>query len=439
MDTGDPGLLDVVGVGFGPSNLALAIALAELGGGADRPRTLFFERQASFGWHRNMLLPSVKMQVSFLKDLVTFRDPGSRYSFVSYLHAVGRLAQFVNNADFFPTREEFHRYLEWVEVDFRDRVAYGTRVTGIELPSGADRGEPVDRLRVRVDASVGFVEASNVVLATGLAPRMPEGVTRDDRVWHSSDFLARFRRCDTAALRQVAVVGAGQSAVEIVRFLFDEVPGATVTAVLPSYGYAAADNTPFANQVFDPDAIDDYYFADESAKDSFWRYHRNTNYGVVDGAMLRDLHQRVYAEEVRGGDRLRFVELARVSGVERINENARVALTVLTGDRTAVLDVDLVVFATGYEPMRIRDVLGPVDQYCVRDDRGRYRVERDFRLTTTEDLRCGIYLQGGTEHTHGLSASLLSNVAVRSGDIAASIRRGLRSSADASGEWRVGA
>ncbi|MBJ7352623.1 MAG: L-lysine 6-monooxygenase, partial [Rhodococcus sp.] len=28
-----------------------------------------------------------------------------------------------------------------------------------------------------------------------------------------------------------------------------------------------------------------------------------------------------------------------------------------------------------------------------------------------------IYLQGGTEHTHGLTSSLLSNIAVRSGEI----------------------
>jgi L-ornithine N5-oxygenase len=39
------------------------------------------------------------------------------------------------------------------------------------------------------------------------------------------------------------------------------------------------------------------------------------------------------------------------------------------------------------------------------------------------EIRCGIYIQGGTEHTHGLSSSLLSNIAVRSGEIANSIAR----------------
>lgn len=48
-------------------------------------------------------------------------------------------------------------------------------------------------------------------------------------------------------------------------------------------------------------------------------------------------------------------------------------------------------------------------------------MERDYRLVTTPELSCGIYLQGGTEHTHGLTSSLLSNIAVRSGEIADSI------------------
>ena len=55
----------------------------------------------------------------------------------------------------------------------------------------------------------------------------------------------------------MAVVGAGQSAAEIARFLYDELPHAQVWAVIPSYGYSVADDTPFANQVFDPGAVDD--------------------------------------------------------------------------------------------------------------------------------------------------------------------------------------
>ena len=45
-----------------------------------------FERQPTFGWHTGMLLEKATMQVSFLKDLATMRNPSSTFTYVSYLH-----------------------------------------------------------------------------------------------------------------------------------------------------------------------------------------------------------------------------------------------------------------------------------------------------------------------------------------------------------------
>lgn len=429
---------DVVGIGFGPSNLSLAIALEEYraNGPEKEVSSLFFERQSSFGWHRNMLLPSATMQISFLKDLVTFRNPTSNFSFIAYLHASGRLAQFVNNKDFFPTRQEFHQYLEWAQAQVADRIAYGSRVTSIRLPQGAVP-ELSDRLRLEVVDAAGrvsrVVEARNVVISTGLVPSMPEGVERDERVWHSSEFLEKFRRMNPAELRRVAVVGAGQSAAEITRFLHDELPHAQVWAIIPSYGYAVADDTPFANQIFDPGAVDDYYFGTEQTREAFWRYHRNTNYSVVDDEVIRDLYRRAYDEDVRGAGRLQFLNLTRVTDVKRAGAETRVSLEAGPNGEVRELDFDALVCATGYKTMEPTDLLGDLDRHCLRDEAGRYRVERDYRIVTAPHLRCGIYLQGGTEHTHGLTSSLLSNIAVRSGEIAESIvaRRAERSAAHA--------
>ena len=60
-----------------------------------------------------MLIEDATMQVSFLKDLVTMRNPTSAFSFVSYLHERGRLVDFINHKTLFPLRIEFHDYLEW--------------------------------------------------------------------------------------------------------------------------------------------------------------------------------------------------------------------------------------------------------------------------------------------------------------------------------------
>lgn len=422
---------DVVGIGFGPSNLSLAIALEELCGttGEPGPAAAFFERKPSLGWHRGMLLPDAKMQISFLKDLVTFRNPASRFSFVSYLHAKGRLPRFVNNQDFFPTRQEFHDYLEWAQAQLSTPVGYGCEVTGIR-PAGDDTAAaPVELLRVEVRGAglpggSARLHTRNVVISTGLVPRMPDGVERDERIWHSSEFLDRFREWETeraGEMRRIAVVGAGQSAAEILRFLHDRLPGAMLTAILPPYGYAIADNTPFANEIFDPAAVDDYYYGSDESRDMIWKHHRNTNYSVVDDEVIKSLYERVYGDEVKGRRRVEFLNLARVEGVKRVADETRITVRSLSTDAFRDIDVDVLVCATGYDPMDPAPVLGELDAYCLRDARGRYRVERDYRIVTRPELRCGIYLQGGTEHTHGLSSSLLSNLAVRSGEIVNSL------------------
>ncbi|NUR65959.1 MAG: SidA/IucD/PvdA family monooxygenase, partial [Streptomyces sp.] len=107
---------DLIGVGFGPSNVALAIALSEHNARVDRQEGIsahFFEQQPSFGWHRGMLIDDATMQVSFLKDLVTLRNPASEYSFLCYLKSKGRLIDFINHKNLFPLRVEFHDYFEW--------------------------------------------------------------------------------------------------------------------------------------------------------------------------------------------------------------------------------------------------------------------------------------------------------------------------------------
>jgi L-ornithine N5-oxygenase len=415
---------DVVGIGFGPSNLSLAIALEEHRASfPERPvAATFFERQPAFGWHRDMLLPSATMQVAFLKDLATFRNPTSRFTFVSYLHESGRLAQFTNNLDFFPTRQEFHRYLEWAESKLTGLVSYDSKVTAIRPAAGSG---PVDSLRIEIRTGGGTrtVTTRNVSISTGLVPRIPDDVELDDRIWHSSEFLTKFRRVNPDDLTSVAVVGAGQSAAEITRYFHESIPHAQIYSVIPSYGYSVADATPFANQVFDPAAVDDYYFGTDQTRQAFWNYHRNTNYSVVDDDLLKDLYRRLYDEDVRGSRRLHFRNLTRLGTVKRAGGVVRLALHSLLDGDCQELCVDAVVLATGYDAMEPSALLRDLDRYCMRDKLGQLRVQRDYRIVTTPELRCAIYLQGGTEHTHGLSASLLSNIAVRSGEIADSIIR----------------
>ena len=69
---------------------------------------------------------------------------------------------------------------------------------------------------------------------------------------------------------------------------------------------------------------------------------------------------------------------------------------------------------------RLGAILGPLHADLVYHD-GRPAVSRDYRLITEPSTAGGLYVQGNTEHTHGLTSSLLSNIAIRSGEILASI------------------
>lgn len=82
---------DLIGIGFGPSNIALAIALEERARTQGELQVLFLDKQADYRWHGNTLVSQSELQISFLKDLVSLRNPTSPYSFVNYLHKqIGR-------------------------------------------------------------------------------------------------------------------------------------------------------------------------------------------------------------------------------------------------------------------------------------------------------------------------------------------------------------
>lgn len=72
------------------------------------------------------------MQISFLKDLVTVRNPQSRFSFINYLHHSDRLIDFINRQTFTPERVEFADYLRWIADHITVDTQYNTTVTSIE-------------------------------------------------------------------------------------------------------------------------------------------------------------------------------------------------------------------------------------------------------------------------------------------------------------------
>jgi L-ornithine N5-oxygenase len=416
-------MTEVLGVGFGPSNLALAIALREsaqrTGVGAD---CAFVERQQRFGWHRGMLIEDATMQVSFIKDLVTMRDPTSRYSFVAYLHAHGRLPDFVNHKTLVPTRLEFHDYLEWAAREFEDVVAYGQEASSVEPVVEGGRVVALDVTLRAAGSAAPTVPAvrrtRNLVIACGLRSRLPDGFETGEDVWHSAELMHRTADLDPERAWIFVVIGAGQSAAETVEYLHRRFRNAVVHSVFARHGYSPADDSPFVNGIFDPAAVDTFYNAPDRVRQMLLDYHGNTNYSAVDVDLVEELYRRVYAERVSGEHRLRIRNISRVAEIRRGPSGPRVAVEFLPSGELTEIAADQVVCATGYQPIEPEPLLGSFLEYCKRDDRGGVVVDRGHRVVTEGDVDCAVYVQGTTERTHGISSSLLSTTAIRAGEIA---------------------
>ncbi|WP_018157347.1 lysine N(6)-hydroxylase/L-ornithine N(5)-oxygenase family protein [Demetria terragena] len=408
-------VLDVVGVGFGPSNLALAIALEEHNRAVSPEQqltSLFLEQQAQFGWHRGMLIPGATMQVSFLKDLVTQRNSCSEYSFLNYLSERGRLTHFTNLQTFFPTRLEFHDYLEWAAQRVSTPVQYQSEVT--DISANGDVFEITRR-------GLPTVRSHNVVLAGGIVGKLPPGVTTGRRVFHNHGLLHHLADLPARTQRRFVVVGSGQSGAEVTAHLHQTYPDSDVHAVFGKYGYTPSDDSPYANRIFDPEAVTDFNSSNEGLREQLLAYHRGTNYSAVDLELIEDLYRREYAERVAGHRRLFVQGASAVTSVEESPDGVAVQIARRTDGTETTLLCDAVIYATGFRSKTIAEVGMSLAPHCLTDTHGRPAINADYRLETSDVIRGEIFIQGNTEHTHGLTSTLLSNLAVRSGELVSSL------------------
>lgn len=412
---GVPRDVDILGIGFGPSNLSLAIAIEESNqerAGRQRLTARFLEAKPGFSWHNGMMLPDTTMQISFLKDLVSLRTPTSPYTFLNYLHERQRLSDFINLKTFYPTRHEFHDYLLWAADRVSLPVSYGVRATRIDWRAGRF----VVTTARNGDAADETITARHIVVAMGLRPVLPAGMAPGPRVFHNHDLLPNLAGLPSRPNRRFLVVGCGQSAAEVAAYLHETYGDAEVHASFRRFGYSPSDSTPFVNRIFDPASVDEFYTAPQALKQRLLGYHWLSNYSAVDADLINTLYRREYDETVRGARRLHIHRVTEIAELDETPDGVRVTLRDLGDRHHQRITVDAVVMATGFQPSGIRELLGPTIDTGSAFDGALPLVERDYSLRLT-GIDGRIYLNGGVEHTHGLSSSLLSNVPIRVQDI----------------------
>ena len=362
-----------------------------------------------------MLLPWTQSQVSFLKDLVTLRNPLSRFSFVNYLHSVGRLDDFVNMASFLPFRLEISDYLQWVAKSLAlVRVEYSLDCAALEPVRADDTGATTGWLARMADGST--IGARNLVVGAGRDAHVPAafaGLPRE-RVIHSTEYSRRMADIDPAEPHRVVVVGAAESAAEMLWETYQRFPRAQCTMIIRSIGLDYYQTSKFTNELYFPSYTDRFYAAPEQTREQVLEAMRRTNYAAVTPDMLDTLFKQIYLEKLTGEQRLSMVTMVDVETAEMVDDEIVLTLNNRMRGGRDELRCDLVLLGTGFEP-RMPSLVRDLADSCGIGD---VRVSRNYRMITPPDITAGCYLQGTNEATHGMSDSLISVLAVRAGEIA---------------------
>jgi L-ornithine N5-monooxygenase len=196
---------------------------------------------------------------------------------------------------------------------------------------------------------------------------------------------------------------------------------------------------PSVNSIFNPDFIDNLYPRSAENRQSLIADARATNYGVVRLELIEHLYEKMYEQRRElGPDESKWphrilgaTDLVGVSSDDTNQEKLRLQVRNLREQSDYVLDVDLIIAATGYKrtghltmldegvakllpdvASGSTDVSMNVQTKSSGIEQKNVKVARDYSLQFAPGKVArgsGIWLQGCNESTHGVSFLLLSS------------------------------
>ncbi|MFI6084887.1 lysine N(6)-hydroxylase/L-ornithine N(5)-oxygenase family protein [Streptomyces sp. NPDC051217] len=410
---------DLVGVGIGPFNLSLA-ALAD---GAPELRTLFLDAKPAFSWHPGLLMEGTTLQVPFLADLVTMVDPTSPWSYLNYLRHHDRMFPFFFSERFHIPRREYDAYCRWV-CEGLSSCQFDAHV---EELGWDERREAFAVTHRTADGAPTRVLARQVVLGVGTNPVVPEPLrpliarsAHTGRVLHSADY--RTHRARLAARDDVTVIGAGQSGAEVALDLLrhqdgDGAGGPYVRWLARTGAFAPMEYSKIGLEHFTPDYIRYFRALPEARREQLvgeqWQLYKG-----VSEETLGELHDELY-ERTIGGAEPRAALHPGVAVVAAEAAGDEYVLTCRHTQQDALFEIrtSAIVSATGYAASRPAFLDGGVGALVDWDDKGRYRIDADYRVALDPRVSGRLYVQNAELHTHGVGAPDLTLGAWRAATI----------------------
>lgn len=425
-------LYDVIGIGFGPANIALAIAMEEA---QFNGRCLFLERNTKTEWQPQMLLFGSDIQNNPCRDLVTPRNPRSRYTFTNFLFENNRLFEHLNLGLEFPLRREFAEYVQWVAGFFSHQIAYGRGVKKLTLVDHHDE----KYYRIETDKNEVYFSRS-VVVAPGRTPMIPTLFEKANpqHVFHLTRYLNTLSQLnEKKPLRRIVVVGGSQSAVEIILHLRQTYPNAEIINIQRGYGFRLKDTSPFSDHVYFPEFVDYYFNASESGKKRLNQHLHFTNYSAADKDVIHQLYVSMYEDKLQGKAQVRILSCQEIQSYSEDENLSRLELReVHTGELTTIDNIEGIALATGFRNFGNgeNDELCPplmTDLYPLlakNNDGGFLKLERDYSLksASVQEQIPPLFLNGLCESSHGYGdAGSFSLLSLRSQEILQSLDRQL--------------
>ncbi len=397
-------IYDLIGVGVGPFNLSMAALLDD----HSEVDALFFEQLSSFDWHPGMLIEGTKMQVPFIADLVTMANPKSHYSFLNYINEHGRMYPFYFLQRLDIPRREYNDYCQWVAAQLSS-CQFGTKVESVRYIEDNETYFEVFVVDTHTGERNGF-KSKHILLGTGSVPVMPASFNQlpKEDVFHTAHFKENIHRCRKA--ESITVIGSGQSAAETFRELLNEQSehNFRLDWITRSPGFASMEESKLSLEHFSPDYVNYFYQLPQSKKDEVFAT-QGLYYKGISTHTVTDIYDLLYEYSV-GGEKpnVGLQVLTEVNGITKKpgSKGYEIACNHHQEGSSFTHETEVVIAATGYKPY-VPDFVKSLEGIIEWDEKGRYKVEADYRIRKTKMADNEIYVHSGISHSHGVGSTNL--------------------------------
>jgi lysine N6-hydroxylase len=390
-----------VGVGAGPANLSLA-ALFE---SATDESIALFDRQDGPAWHNRLIHTGVRMQTSWLKDLVSMVDPRHELTFLNYLVTTGRMFALLNSQFDVMPRLEYVRYLEWASAKLPN-VNYGVNIDRISF---GDSGFVV------YSDNKPVAQSEHLVIGMGSAPVIPAGLAGlpNDRAFIADELTERLPEMMLDINAPIAVVGGGQTGLEAANRLL----GMGFTDI-KWFGrrlwFDTIDDSPSANDVYRPAHVESLQRLSPPTRSRVIKELNPTGDALTPGAM-RGVYQNNYDRMLELGRFPLKLYPARNVTSAYVDDND-IVLDCQALEKQEQYRARYVVIATGRENVQV-----PFDdelrQRVEVNEDGELIVESDFSVRWKGMNGHGMFALNRARMVQGLTDANLTLLPVRAATV----------------------